>query len=202
MDGYDESNMPYKLTKFLTVDGDSNYTFADNQYCSVSCKEDYNFELPAGRYTISGRYFTLKMDSVATKTCYTDMINYEAFEKDRKDLEDKLSKYISSGNLDVTNTEFVNLYNEYNKAIKDIKACSLGWDNKYDVDPKITFDYDEEYIDQLLGGKRLNFVRAAYTTNESKWFCNGSDVNTIHVLVVLLQKLLKLHQLVLLNVLL
>ena len=178
MNGEDEANSPYDLTKDVTVDNNVNYSFENNKYCNVSCKEDYAFDLPTGRYVISGRYFTLKMGVEATKTCYTDLIDYDLFKKDLEDYANKLNSYISSGNASALNTEFVKVYSNYKKAITDIKACSLGWDNKYEVDPKISFDYDEEYIEKLLGGKDLEFKQADdKKTSESKWFCNGSDVD-------------------------
>lgn len=179
MDGTDEANQSYVLSKNVTVNDNSNYSFKDNKYCHVSCKEDYEFDLPTGRYVISGRYFTLKMGVNATKTCYTDLINYDAFEKDIKEYEGQLNSYIASGNTSVANTEFVNAYNNYKKAITDIQACSLGWDNKYNVDPEISFDYNEEYIEKYLGGENgLKFVVGEdKKTTETKWFCNGSDVD-------------------------
>ena len=177
MDGEDEANQSYKLTKELSMNGITNYSFKDNKYCKVSCKEDYEFDLPTGRYVISGRYFTLKMGVAATKTCYTDMIDYQSFEKDAKDYADKLNTYIAAGTATPLNTEFVNLYNEYKGAINDIQACSLGWDTSYNVDPEISFDYDEEYIEKLLGGDLKFVVGNDKKTTETKWFCNGTDVD-------------------------
>lgn len=177
MDGEDEAKQSYKLTKELSINGNTSYSFKDNKYCKVSCKEDYEFDLPTGRYVISGRYFTLKMGVAATKTCYTDMIDYQTFEKDAKDYEDKLNSYINAGTATALNTEFINLYNEYKKSITDIQACSLGWDSNYDVNPEISFDYDEEYIEKLLGGD-LKFVAGDdKKTTDTKWFCNGTDVD-------------------------
>ena len=178
MDGQDEAKNTYKLTKELSTKDNGSYSFKTNKYCKVSCKEDYSFDLPTGRYVISGRYFTLKMAVAATKTCYTDIIDYSAFKSDIKSIGDKLNTYIAAGTASASNTEFVSLYNDYKKAITDINACSLGWDNKYDVDPEISFDYDEKYIEKLLGGKELKFVVGDdKKTAETKWFCNGSDVD-------------------------
>lgn len=178
MDGEDESSSSYNLTKTVTVDNNSNYSFKDNKYCNVSCKEDYALDLPTGRYVISGRYFTLAMGVSATKTCYTDLIDYELFNKDIDTYSKILNGYIASGNTSISNTEFITAYNNYKKAVTDIQACSLGWDNKYEIDPEITFDYDEEYIDKLLGGDDLKFVVGDdKKTTETKWFCNGSDVD-------------------------
>lgn len=177
MDGSDEANNSYKLTKNVSVNGNDSYSFSDNKYCKVSCKEDYSFDLPTGRYVISGRYFELQMGVSATKTCYTDMIDYQTFEKDLAEKGNTLNNYISSGQATVLNKEFVKAYADYRKVITDIEACSLGWDNSYAKNPDISFDYDEEYIEKLLGGD-LKFVPAGdQKTTETKWFCNGSDVD-------------------------
>lgn len=179
MDGADDAANPYRLTKNVSVNGNSNYSFSDNKYCNVSCKEDYKFGLPAGRYVISGRYFELAMGVSATKTCYTDMIDYQLFEKELKENEQKINSYIANGTATVLNTEFVKAYSDYRKNITDIEACSLGWDNSYTKNPEISFDYDEEYIEKLLGKENgLKFVPAEdKKTTETKWFCNGTDVN-------------------------
>lgn len=179
MDGYDEANNSYRLTKSVKTDDNESYSFKDNKYCNVSCKEDYSFDLPTGRYVISGRYFTLKMGVSATKTCYTDMIDFNTFKSDIDSLGAKLNTYIAAGTATKANTEFTNVYADYKKAIADIKACSLSWDNKYDIDPEISFDYEEEYIEKYLGGEGLKFVQSKddKKTTQTKWFCNGTDVN-------------------------
>lgn len=180
MDGEDVEGNSYKLTKNLKLDNGSTYSYKDNKYCSVSCKEDYSFALPTGRYTISGRYFTLKMGVVATKSCYTDMINVDLFKQDMTNLTAKLDSFVAAGNLNKNNTEFVNTLNEYNKAIKDIKMCSFDSTNKYSIDPSITFDYQEEYI-KMLGSKKLSFVaQKDQNYTETKWTCDGTDIDSTY----------------------
>ena len=51
---------------------DSNLGNPNN--CSVSCKEDFHFVLPGNMDVSNGRYFSLKTNVKATKTCYLKMI--------------------------------------------------------------------------------------------------------------------------------
>lgn len=175
----DENNKSYKLARSVSLtNGSGSHTFTNNKYCSVSCKEDYNFDLPTGRYVISGRYFTLKMGVQATRTCYTDMIDLQKFHQDIAYYESKIEEYLNAKDADKNNSEFVSIYNSYKQSLVDIQACSLGWDDDYVVNPEISFDYEEEYIDKLLGGNELKFKMADdKKTSQSKWFCDGEDVD-------------------------
>lgn len=180
MDGFDQANNPYKLTKDIKVEGTNGYSFNNNKYCSVSCKEDYDMSLPTARYVNSGREFVLKMDVKGTKTCYSDIINYELFNEDITRISQVLSQHAANGTATSSNQEFKNALDEYNKAMTDIKACNAGWDPEYKFDPEINFSYQEEYIDNLLNKHELKF-KQVYTYNEYKdesWYCNGSDVNS------------------------
>ena len=185
MDNLDESNQSYKLTKDVKLDksvdpGESTYTFTKNKYCSVSCKEDYQIGLPAGRYTISGRYFTLKMGISATKTCYTDLINNNLFKTDIDGYRQTLKMFIDEGTANRSNSEFVTTLKNYEDAIKDIKACSAGWNNNYSVDPLITYEYQEDYIKQV-NKNELKFVKQKdEKVTTTKWFCDGSDVDVTY----------------------
>ena len=180
MDNEDENNKPYKLTKDSSV--------SNNRYCSVSCKEDYTLQLPTARYTPSGRSFALAMGVKGTKTCYTDMINYEKFAQDintyneiiRTNLEKSKSynAQTDSATISKNNEEIANALEGYNAAIKDIKACNGGWEDSYKFAPVIEFDYEEEYID-LLGDQELHFISEDKEVNQLKsWFCNGTDVDS------------------------
>ena len=180
MDGQDQANNTYKLTKDIKVDGVNGYSFANNKYCSVSCKEDYDMSLPTARYVNSGREFVLKMDVKGTKTCYSDIINYELFNEDITRISGILSQHAANGTATSSNQEFKNALDEYEKAMRDIKACNAGWDPEYSFDPEINFSYQEEYIDNLLGHHELKF-KQVYTYNEYKdesWYCTGSDINS------------------------
>lgn len=54
----------------------------NNKYCTVSCKEDYVFLMPTAKLVNSGRYFTFKAQIQGTKTCYTNTIDREQYNKD------------------------------------------------------------------------------------------------------------------------
>ncbi len=60
----------------------NSYVYMSNEYCTVSCKEDYTFYMPTSRLANSIRYFTFDMTIKGTKTCYTNKINNEQFNKD------------------------------------------------------------------------------------------------------------------------
>jgi len=66
----------------------------DNKYCTVSCKEDYIMTMPTAKLVNAGRYFTFKAKIEGTKTCYTNTIDREQYNKDiiaRQ--EDMIAKY-------------------------------------------------------------------------------------------------------------
>lgn len=54
----------------------------DNKYCTVSCKEDYIMTMPTAKLVNAGRYFTFKAKIEGTKTCYTNTIDREQYNKD------------------------------------------------------------------------------------------------------------------------
>lgn len=80
-----------------------------NKYCEVSCKEDYLMTMPTGKVSNSGRYFTFKAKVNGTKTCYTNTIQREQYNKDIADAQEEL----------------VNAYNEW-----------LLWYTAYNDTPK------------------------------------------------------------------
>ena len=136
-------------------------------------------QLPTARYTINGRYFTLKMSVEGKKTCYTDLINYDKFNADIARYNEVIKASIDGNQTVRNNSEFMAALEGYNKAIKDIKACNAGWADSYEFEPSIDFDYEEkEYID-LLGDQTLKFVSEDKTVKVSDtWFCAGTDVNS------------------------
>ncbi len=161
-----ENKNEYKLSKESNVN--------NNPYCSVFCKEDMDFNIPKGRYTINGRYFSLSMDVTSTKTCYSNKIDYAKFESDYSAYYAEAQKYASNPN----STEFKNAQKALTDSINYINACSAGWSNDYKYEPEITFTYDEkEYID-MLPNKSLTFDLAKPLDEKiESWFCNGADVN-------------------------
>ena len=51
----------------------NSYNYINNSACTVSCKEDFHFQLPGNLDVSSGRYFSLNVGLKATKTCYLKM---------------------------------------------------------------------------------------------------------------------------------
>lgn len=161
-----ENKNEYKLSKESNVN--------NNPYCSVFCKEDMDFNIPKGRYTINGRYFSLSMDVTSTKTCYSNKIDYAKFESDYNTYLSQAQTYASNPN----SKEFKNAQKNLTDSINYINACSAGWSNDYKYEPEVTFTYDEkEYID-MLPNKSLTFDLAKPLDEKiESWFCNGSDIN-------------------------
>lgn len=63
----------------------NSYSLAEmkgNKYCEVSCKEDYVMKMPTAKLVNAGRYFTFKAEIKGTKTCFTNTINREQYNKD------------------------------------------------------------------------------------------------------------------------
>ncbi len=80
------------------VDEEGNsYTLEQNKYCVVSCKEDYAMTMPTAKLVNAGRYFTFSAAVEGTKTCYTNTIDRDLYNKDikqaQKDLVDAYNEY-------------------------------------------------------------------------------------------------------------
>ncbi len=89
---------------------------ADNPYCSVYCKEDYQIKMPGAQYTTSGQFFSLQNTVVtATRSCYTDEIKIDQYVNDIKAAQEAL----------------INAQNAYNKAKKEreLAAATNGRSN-------------------------------------------------------------------------
>ena len=78
-------------------DNGNSYTLMKNDYCVVSCKEDYHMSMPTAKLVNAGRYFTFRAAVEGTKTCYTNTINTDLFEE----------------NIQNAQVELVEAYNEY-----------------------------------------------------------------------------------------
>lgn len=157
-----------KNSRQLTKDSSVNA----NPYCKVYCKEDYSMTLPAGRYVISGRYFTLQMAVKGTKTCYTDDIKLNDFNEDIELYTKQLAAAIEIGDSNL----IAETYNYYTQAISDIKKCAAGWKDDYDFNPDIAFTYQEDYITELPS-KELKFTSDNKETSVENWYCDGNDVD-------------------------
>ena len=169
LDYSDEANNDYKLTTDANV--------ASNDYCNVYCKEDYKFSLPLGRWVTAGRSFAVAMNVNATKTCYTDLINYDKFITDLSQQKALLDANVN--NL-VARGRYQSIMNQYNACAK------ASWDSDIKFNPNISLTYDES--DYVSDGNRVVFEKAKKVvngkeeeslnvTNNNKWLCNGSDVD-------------------------
>jgi len=98
---------------------DNSYTSSDlanNKYCSVSCKEDYIMTMPTAKMVNAGRYFTFRAKVEGTKTCYTNTIDRNQYNKDMVEVQ----------------TNLIDTYNEYLKwttALKNIKSDNCKYTN-------------------------------------------------------------------------
>ena len=82
------------------VDDEGNsYTLEQNKYCVVSCKEDYTMTMPTAKLVNAGRYFTFSAAVEGTKTCYTNTIDRDLYNKDMLDIQYEMAYW----------------WNEYNK---------------------------------------------------------------------------------------
>jgi len=96
IDNYCESNGNNACKNTSAKDEKKNkYALAsmnNNKYCTVSCKEDYAMKMPTAKLVNAGRYFTFRVKVDGTKTCYTNTINREQFNKDMVKKEEELVK--------------------------------------------------------------------------------------------------------------
>lgn len=172
-EGTDESNESYKLDRNLGQDS----LVKDNKYCKVYCKEDYKLSIPGGRYAISGSYFTLQSTAEGTKTCYTDMVDYDQFNADLETYKSQLTQYAKGSK------EYNNTLETIEDSINQINGCAAGWSDDYNFDPKIKFSYNEDYIKMFSSEelkKNLEFTQVNTTSAKvDNWFCQGTaaDVN-------------------------
>jgi len=145
---------------------------ANNPYCNVYCKEDYSMTLPAGKYTISGRYFTLHMAVKGVKTCYTDNIKVDQFKEDLLTKNNEIASAINSGNQLKLNEAAAS----YNQMIDNYRSCAAGWSDDYDFNPDISFTYQEDYI-KLLGDKGLKFTSDSKEKTVVNTYFTDKDIN-------------------------
>lgn len=174
LDYVDENDNPYEFT-----DRGAN---TDNPYCKIYCKEDYKFGLPTGKWTESGKKFTLKVDVSGTKSCYTSKIDTPKFIADLQTLENRIL------NGEQSNPDVIHAYNQ---AVSNYNYCTEpvnNWGQKMDFGKQnIYVTYDENYVSLVnndIDGKD-NMIRLSILdeTNKqyenSNWYCTGdnADVN-------------------------
>lgn len=96
----------------------------ENKYCSVSCSEDYAMTMPTAKKVNAGRYFTFRAKIKGTKTCYTNTINREQFNKDIKNAQIRLVKAFN---------EYLRTYTAYNTPIERVtSSCCSECGGTYD----------------------------------------------------------------------
>ncbi len=131
------------------------YNLIENNYCTVSCKEDYHILLPGQKETNSGRYFTIKANIKGTKSCYTSKIDRESFNDDleglRKELVNSYNVYNSSKTRQNENVLKANI-KRYENLINEFNNCSM-WVMEYNFNPKVKFNYQESYMTDILTNK-------------------------------------------------
>ena len=77
----DENGNSYQSTEIIS----------GNDYCSVWCKEDYEFIMPGNKGTYNLRTLDLKVNITGKKTCYTNNIDNDKFEGDFEQANDKIA---------------------------------------------------------------------------------------------------------------
>ena len=174
IDYSDQAGNDYKMMTDANV--------ASNDYCNVYCKEDYKISLPLGRWVTAGRTFTFGMNLNDTKTCYTDLINYDKFITDLNAAKAMLDANVNSASARAN----------YKKILTQYKTCAeASWNSDIKFDEKyqtISLTYDEkEYIDKfqdhevkfnigstIVDGKSVSTKKVS---NDNIWLCGGSDVD-------------------------
>lgn len=164
---------------------DNKYEFTDNEnapilemnpYCSVYCKEDYSFNVPYKRETLSGRFFQIDMGIKGQKTCYSSQIQYEKFKNEILEVQNQIyeayNKYLKHRDL-LAKMDFVDASHDYysyewNDEIEDYISISQGscpiWDMKYkQVDKKedktsgVINIYNEHKVAKTYGSIDSNY---------------------------------------------
>ena len=113
---------------------DNSFTLAEmksNAYCSVSCKEDYAMTMPTAKLVNAGRYFTFKAKVEGTKTCYTNTIDRDKYNKDIVDAQvamvDAYTEYLKWVALD---SEPIKSRDEQRSASPCCRKCSGSGKNR------------------------------------------------------------------------
>ena len=119
-----------------------------NKYCTVYCKEDYNFSFPNAKYVNSGRYFVLNAEAHGKRSCYTGKINTDKFNSDLTKLQSDNKKaydnYVSNP-TEANEKELTNSAKKLQNAVDSYKNCT-NWKMDYEFKPRIYFHYDDSYM--------------------------------------------------------
>ena len=142
----------------------------NNDYCTVSCREEYKLHMPGDILVNSGRYFRLKVQNKGLKACYTSKIDKEAFETDLYNAHKKMIEAWNSYNKWLEG--IINSKVNFIPAGKsgDYVSCSPGLNptciraNKY---YRGTWKYDY-YVE--IGNDKWIKREASYNTNNQDYF--------------------------------
>lgn len=173
----------------------------NNDYCTVSCTEDYyDITFPGVREADSGRYFRISASISSEKTCYTSEIDYEQFEDDveaaQEAMESAYTAYKNASSTSAKTTAQKNLesaQDAYDAAINGIVSCSggktitssssdsiSGWDMIYPLNPEIKYDYEENYINDsdLINDKNNYMVVSSESVDSTSYgYCSSLNSN-------------------------
>lgn len=182
---YTASSCNYNINGSIIDNGMNDYD--DNNYCTVSCKEDYNpITMPGIKDVNSGRYFKIDLTISGVKTCYSSEIDHITFNSDIAAVElafknaqsdynnsiASLSTATDSNDIDtyadavdVATSALQTAQNSYTKILTNLYNC-LGWEMIFPLNAEIKYSYEEKfYTDLGLSGKDKNMV-----------IVNGTDV--------------------------
>jgi hypothetical protein len=120
------------------------YVVMQNKYCTVSCKEDYNFTFPGNKGVVNGGYFTLSAKINGKKTCYTSRINTDLF----------LQNYCESAKETVAAYNEIQKINEYLKITKGSSEATKFGCKEIDVT-------DSETKETVDGSKCRNITQCS-----------------------------------------
>lgn len=119
---------------YLLVDNENASVLNDNSYCRVYCKEDYVFNVPYKRETLSGRFFQIDMGIKGQKTCYSTQIDYKTYKKeiiDRQiDIFNAYNEYLKNKDIEnkkgiiVDNSQHMYSYDKDGNVVDDLGICS------------------------------------------------------------------------------
>lgn len=139
---------------------------SDNKYCTVSCKEEYTFNVPYKIGTENGRYFKFGMEISSRQDCYisktkkskyeTDVWNAQKKVMDAYNAWERLKELADRGAMGGTASDISCSYNccstSKNSDGEDVCSCSLG--NSYSG-TNINFEFKGTYYQAHDGSKTI-----------------------------------------------
>lgn len=145
----------YQVGSCKYEDGKSNKmeNVVDNNYCTVSCYEEYSDLTYSGAQSVmSGRYLEVGASITGTKTCIVSM----------KD------EYTNTVNNDAAKA--CGIFTE-----NDDKTKGKGWSTVFGVVPEVEYSYEEKYIKDDSSYKKMSSKTTTLATTTT--YCSGLDKN-------------------------